>query len=225
MLSEVYRKFLRSCFRGPMLYYNDGHTVYRFPSHSIVYPISEHKTEIPCIIHDSLLRMVEPCLDNSYGSINIPILLQRFGHVEYKTIGGLLNYISASNNKLESICYRDKNNNITRYWAAPGIILYDDFTPLILFSKEFEYSYTCLNRISQYICRIDKRVFNNNDAIAKYLKGNFTSHVMEYDGVNNVKVVFEDLSRFIEKAVVPRTEEDFDSINHFLINNKGLVLQ
>jgi hypothetical protein len=48
---------------------------------------------------------------------------------------------------------------------------------------------------------------------------------MEYYDANNVKVVFEDLSRFIEKAVVPRTEEDFDSINHFLINNKGLVLQ
>lgn len=224
-MNSTYYNFIGRCFSNTRYYFN-GVTYCEFPTRSFLYPIQENNIELPCIISDKITpELIQNFRDKEYESISIPIITKDYNCM-YRGLIGALNYIYRATSGMQRLTCEDKENNSTHYLVSPGALLYDDYTPLMLNSVKVDLRGGEVYWL-QYICRIDKRVFAKNDIIAKYLRGNFTSHLIDWGNSTNrdVKIVIEDLSRFISSPTIPHTEEDLEGINYFLINNKEVVLQ
>lgn len=134
----------------------------------------------------------------------------------------------------------------TEYLGGEGIILYEDFTPLIMFTLQVKrerhpdrYMYTPINRI----LRINPQIYNRNDILAKYLKSKFISNLLEFCDHDNFshalyrrafhtarglnlftptslpfkfKIIIEDFSEFFVTPNIPDGSFDNDAVNRTL---------
>lgn len=140
-----------------------------------------------------------------------------------------------------------------KYLGNPGIIMYDDFTPIVLFTLQlervkyqltedtFEYKYTPIKQI----VRINKDVYNRNDIIAKYIRSKFITNlinmtVSDYtyaarlDNTYSIfkssaldykfKIVIDSFSDLFISPSVPNSSFSSDKVNEFLSNNKEIIL-
>lgn len=140
-----------------------------------------------------------------------------------------------------------------KYLGNPGIIMYDDFTPIVLFTLQlervkyqltedtFEYKYTPIKQI----VRINKDIYNRDDIIAKYIRSKFITNLINMtesyytyaarlDNTYGIfkscaldykfKIVIDLLSDLFVSPSVPNSSFSSDKVNEFLSNNKEIIL-
>ena len=166
--------------------------------------------------------------------------------------------VKSSNPMLKKFFYEtDPGHNLaikkagdTKYLGGEGIILYEDFTPLIMFTLEVTriknnrglYNY----EPTKQIIRINPIVYNNDDILAKYIRTKLISNVLllrDYSGYYSYaklknesgvftkrelpwtfKIVIEDFSYFFESPSIPNTTFNNEDINNLLKDNLDSIL-
>lgn len=122
----------------------------------------------------------------------------------------------------------------TPYLGGDGLIMYENYRPLCLFSILLEKNSSGY-QIIKPILRINPEVFSNEDLMAKYVRTKMLSLVYEGFGtvyspfsefdvegnvVNNFEVIIsDDINKFIEIPRRPNINDTQEVFNNFLVDN------
>lgn len=207
--------------------------------------LTKDTVEIPCVymcrIMDALAYAYSTGKD--YKQLYIPLMYLLKDNVEARTSNSLLRaffYESFSQRAL----YRKLCNDVV-YLGGKGIILYEDFTPLIMFTLEIkkiedENKYQPIRKI----VRINPCVYNKSDTIAKYIRSKFIANLIDCStsfptsNVNNpsnifipawvsrrFKIIVEDFSDFFCAPVVPDATFSDEKVNKLLSDNLDDIIE
>ena len=201
--------------------------------------------EIPCIykyIISNVLVENMKCLkikneDGIISDLYIPMFYRDQDPRAAKTSATLLKSFFYETNPACNLFKRASGE--TTYLGGQGMLLYDDYTPIIMFTLKVErnnFSYRPL----QQIAHINPAIFYRDDILAKYIKGKFLSNLITMEPVpfmysnsrirnnNNLylerelpwkfKVIIEDFSDFFVTPTIPTTTFSSDNVNNFLSN-------
>lgn len=146
-----------------------------------------------------------------------------------------------------------KKGSGTTYLGGEGIILYDDYTPLIMFTLEIKKSESeGLYVPMKQIVRINPVIYNKDDILAKYIRTKFLAKVLnmklppellalnswytrKYRLLNSAgiltttvvdydfRVVIEDFSDFFYTPTAPNVNFNSDSINEALLKDSDFI--
>lgn len=135
----------------------------------------------------------------------------------------------------------------TIYLGGQGIVLYEDYTPLIMFTMKIEregYFY----KPKQLILRVNPIIFNRDDMLAKYLRGKFISNLLEIPStappymrsstslrnINNLyldrnltwkfRIIIDDFSDFFITPTIPTSSFNTEEVNNLLNTNVEEIL-
>ena len=135
----------------------------------------------------------------------------------------------------------------TIYLGGQGIVLYEDYTPLVMFTMEIErdgYFY----KPGQLILRVNPTIFNRDDILAKYLRGKFLSNLLAMSptvppymrsstSLRNTsglyltrnltwkfRVIIDDFSDFFVTPTIPTSSFNTEEVNDLLNVNVEEIL-
>ena len=135
----------------------------------------------------------------------------------------------------------------TTYLGGQGIVLYEDYTPLVMFTMEIEregYFY----RPKQLILRVNPIIFNRDDILAKYLRGKFISNLLEMPPTAPLytrsstnlrnssglyldrnltwkfRIIIDDFSDFFITPTIPTSSFNTEEVNNLLNANVEEIL-
>ena len=125
----------------------------------------------------------------------------------------------------------------TIYYGNRGIILYDDYTPLLMFSIEADKIEDRRYLPKRRILRINPKVFTSTDILSKYIKSKFITNIIGIDSeyadtmhtrsrlfqsvpLNyNFKIIIEDFKDWIIEPSIPDVDFTDERINEYLLDN------
>ena len=143
--------------------------------------ISRDKFEIPCafkyivcdVLHDNILST------SPVDVVNIPLIVSRLHTEESKTANPVLNKFFRDTYAGTLLCRKKAGG--TYYVGGEGIIMYDDLTPLMMFTLEVE-KVIVSGRVKyapvRQILRINPEIYNNSDLMAKHIRTNMIGKIL-----------------------------------------------
>lgn len=210
--------------------------------------ISKPIFEIPCVYKYIVSNILaNNSVSASATEINIPMIVGKQFPDERKSASPLLKDLFGSS--LGTFLGRVKGSGIW-YVGGSGIIMYDDLTPLVMFTLEVER--TVVDNITRYIpkrqiMRINPVIYNNTDLMAKHIRNNMISKILPLKATSEVmhsygwyhrallnnsliftnsrldwdfKIIIEDFSDFFISPSIPDCTFTDDKVNSFLAENE-----
>lgn len=150
--------------------------------------LTKDVVEVPCIfkavVHDSLRLNLNQEADpfRKYKhKLYIPMMHRAEDSLEAKSSNVLIKKFF-QNTSFPS-CLSKMTGSGVSYLGGPGIILYEDFTPLIMFTLTIKKTVTETGKLKytpvDQILRINPIIYNKSDLLAKYLRGKFLSSLLD----------------------------------------------
>ena len=143
-------------------------------------PINTDTIEIPCIYKYMIMNALATnkaypakAVDNLY----IPLMCLEKDNVESRTSNALLRrflYDTAGTASLTR-----KKGNGTVYLGGEGLLLYEDYTPIIMLSLEIKKNSTGGYTPIRQIARINPIIYNRSDILAKFVRTKFITGLIE----------------------------------------------
>lgn len=162
--------------RWDTINYSDSNAFVKY----IKIPINSDTIEIPCIYKYMVMDAIaanklnpETAIDSLY----IPMMCLENDSVESRTSNALLRkflYDTAGYSNLTR-----KRGNGTVYLGGEGIILYEDFTPIIMLSLEVKRDDKGKYIPVRQIARINPIIYSRSDILAKFIKTKFITGLVE----------------------------------------------
>ena len=209
--------------------------------------------EIPCIYKYIVSNVLEENMsllqigdkDKMVSDLYIPMFYKKEDTRTAKSSSSVLKSFFYETSPSSNLLLRKAGN--TAYLGGQGIILYEDYTPLVMFTMEIEregYFY----RPEQLILRVNPSIFNRDDMLAKYLRGKFLSNLLEmpptadfYGGpstyLRNIsglylnrtltwkfRVIIDDFSDFFVTPKIPTSSFNTEEVSTLLNDNVEEIL-
>ena len=215
--------------------------------------------ELPCVYKYIIGQAL--CDNNSYirreerdkiiGELLIPMMYLEYDAVESRSSNPALKKFFHDTDPRHNLVR--KKVGATTYYGGEGIILYEDFTPLVMFTLQVRrvdnnvgtYSY----EPTKQIIRVNPIIYSKDDILAKYIRtkliansftvkdsSNLYSHFSQ-DRLKNetgiftrkdldwdFRVIVEDFSDFFVTPNIPDVTFNSDTINNILSDNLNSIL-
>lgn len=131
--------------------------------------------EIPCAyrfaIEDYLKKNISCPPEEVVNTLYIPMFYLEEGLQENKTSLGLIKKFFDETPGIINL--RKERSSACNYIGGRGLIMYEDFTPLIMFGLKIEKDNTSLShkyKVVRPILRINPIIYSKNDILAKYIR-------------------------------------------------------
>ena len=143
--------------------------------------ISKDRFEIPCVFKYIVCNILHSNILSAYpvDVVNIPLIVSRLHTEESKTANPVLREFFRNTCTGTLLCRKKAGG--TYYVGGGGIIMYDDLTPLMMFTLEVEkvivsgrVKYTPVRQI----LRINPEIYNNSDLMAKHIRTNMIGKIL-----------------------------------------------
>ena len=222
-------------------------------------PLNADTLELPCVykyiigqtLLDNNTYISRGNEDKVVEDLIIPMMYLEYDAVESRSSNPALKKFFHDTDPRHNLVRKKVGNNT--YYGGEGIILYEDFTPLIMFTLQ-------VNRIQSRtrtyfyepvkpIIRINPIIYSKDDILAKYIRtkliansfavkdsSNLYSHFSQ-DRLKNdsgvftkreldwdFKIIIEDFSNFFVTPDIPDVTFNSDNINSMLSNNLDSIL-
>ena len=135
--------------------------------------ISKDRFEIPCIFKYIICNVLHNNTQSTcpIDIVNIPLIVSKFHTEESKSANPMLKKFFMETYTGTLLCRKKAGG--TYYIGGEGIIMYDDLTPLMMFTLEVEK--VIVNGFVKYapvrqILRINPEIYNNSDLMAKHIR-------------------------------------------------------
>lgn len=143
--------------------------------------ISKDRFEIPCafkyIVCDVLRSNI--LSTRPVDVVNIPLIVSRLCTEESKTANPVLKKFFRETDAGTLLCRKKAGG--TYYVGGEGIIMYDDLTPLMMFTLEVE-KVIVSGRVKyapvRQILRINPEIYNNSDLMAKHIRTSMIGKIL-----------------------------------------------
>lgn len=203
--------------------------------------LSLDKLELPCVYKYIIANVL---YKNTYTAtpiqkLFIPLFCQSIDYREIKTSVSALKALFWESSPLFNLEKIKVGDNV--YFGSEGIILNENFKPLIMFTLEVE-RVTVNGQIKyapiKQIIRVNPIVYSSNDILSKYIKSKLITAAFEintnylYDNLRNYnnlfttnkldwkfKIIIEDFSSFFCHPVIPDVEFTSEAVNKMLTDN------
>lgn len=209
--------------------------------------------EIPCVYkyivsnvlkeNMSLLKIGDK--DKMVSDLYIPMFYRKQDNRAARTSSTALKSFFYETSPSCNLLLRKAGDTI--YLGGQGIVLYEDYTPLVMFTMEIErneYFY----KPKQLILRVNPIIFNRDDILAKYLRGKFLSNLLEIpstaplymrsstrlrntnglylaiDLTWKFRVIIDDFSDFFVTPTIPTSSFNTEEVNNLLNVNVEEIL-
>lgn len=205
--------------------------------------------EIPCIQLNRTLNLLEKYKKDlsNFDTVLIPIHFHE-GHcfMTYKSVNPILTYFFdrySEYNQMNLCNLQLSDNSQKPYYGGKGLILDRYKTPLCLYTVSFKIDYAD-KKLSYYkkTLYINKKVFKEDDAICKYIKGkmlttsttarfvvDLTKPIIKTPSIitkDDIDIHIVDDMPFIKTTTPPNVTDTDSKINEFLTQNiSGVTLQ
>lgn len=138
--------------------------------------------EIPCVYKYMVTSILNEfnTTGNSINTVYIPMFYIENDSVESKSSNPILKkffYETPDEHNLTK-----KKGSGTVYIGGNGIILYDDYTPLIMLTMEIKKEFTANNKIKltpiRQLVRVNPIVYSRDDLMAKHIRTKFLTNIL-----------------------------------------------
>lgn len=209
--------------------------------------------EIPCVykyivsnvLKENMYRLKIGDKDKMVSDLYIPMFYKDQDNRVARTSSTALRSFFYETSPSCNLLLRKAGN--TTYLGGQGIILYEDYTPLVMFTMEIEreeYSY----KSKQLILRVNPIIFNRDDILAKYLRGKFISNLLEMPPTAPLhasasthlrntrglyldrnltwkfRIIIDDFSDFFVTPTIPTSSFNTEEVNNLLNANVEEIL-
>ena len=185
--------------------------------HLLCVDISKDTFEVPIILRNAALSAKY----NGCSEICMPIMNNNVESViSRRTVSPIMrDFLNSTPLSIQAVV----TSKGERYYGCPGLILDQDYNPLLVLTCEF-----FNNTLTKYRCRISNDVFSHRDKLIEKtifkkilptLATEYASFDSRFDGV------FVGNINLIVKPIVPTPNKDVNKdINKFLIDNIGDII-
>lgn len=185
--------------------------------HLLYVDISKATFEVPIILRNAALYAKY----NGYSEICMPIMNNNVESIiSRRTVSPIMRDFLNSNSLSIQAIITSKGE---RYYGCPGLILDQDYNPLLVLTCEISN-----NKLTKHRCRISNDVFSHQDKLIEKtifkkilptLAAEYASFDSRFDGV------FVGNINLIVKPIAPTPNKDVNKdINKFLIDNIGDII-
>ena len=143
--------------------------------------ISKDRFEIPCVFKYIVCNVLYNNILSTHpvDVVNIPLIVSRLYTDESKSANPVLRKFFMDTDTGTLLCRKKAGD--TYYVGGSGIIMYDDLTPLMMFTLEVEK--VIGNGVVKYapvrqILRINPEIYNNSDLMAKHIRTNMIGKII-----------------------------------------------
>lgn len=143
--------------------------------------ISKDRFEIPCVFKYIVCNALSSNILSTHpvDVVNIPLIVSKLHTEESKTANPVLRMFFRDTDAGTLLCRKKAGG--TYYVGGEGIIMYDDLTPLMMFTLEVEK--VIVNGRVKYapvrqILRINPEIYNNSDLMAKHIRTNMIGKIL-----------------------------------------------
>jgi len=182
--------------------------------------ISKDRFEIPCVFKYIICDILyNNTISHSVDTVSIPLIVSGFHTEESKTANPVLKRFFRDDRSGTFLC--KKKAGSTYYIGGEGIIMYEDLTPLMMFTLEVER--VKVNDATKYapirqILRINPEIYNNSDLLAKHIRTSMIGKIlpMKMDWSNEIGVSWNNRRKVLRNAhdifTTPKVNWDFKVI-------------
>lgn len=172
-------------------------------------PINTDTIEVPCIYKYMIMNAIaenKKNPENAVDNLYIPIMCLEKDNVESRTSNGLLRRFLYDTSSTRSLTR--KKGNGTVYLGGEGLLLYEDYTPILMLTMEIK-----KNPAGKYvpirpIARINPIIYSRNDILAKFIRTKFIT------GLIDMRLSREELEYFNFNINYWRQSNRANLINH-----------
>ena len=183
----TYQDYIYACYSADPVYrlsihYEDESSFNKVPIFKkyMSVDVSGDNVEVPCIFQDIICKAIYKNADR----VNIPLVPLRTLDGESKTANPVIKEFFRTSHSGSSL-FKKKAGGIC-YVGGRGIIMYEDLTPLIMFTLELQVHKENTNNNFVNLCtpvkqilRVNPIVYKKTDLIAKHIKNTLLKNILD----------------------------------------------
>lgn len=214
--------------------------------------LTKNKIEIPIFIQNNVLRYLNKKFLDNTDYLYYPLTnINTYAETGCKSSAAILKQLWDRHMHSIQSFHLTKATTVNNevYYGGKGIITYEDFEPMVLFTTVFNYYKDTDNIIEpdEFRCIINPRIYTSDDILSKYIRVKFiqellatkdwsyyrkrylsssasriiNSNLSNVEYFDKFNIVIDDCSRFISTPTGPNINAigSSDEINKFLNNN------